>query len=91
MFPHTGSHLDALGHSVRDGLRIDQLPPERWIRKGVTLDLRQTPELGVINMDGLNRAEADPKRTEIAIKRGDIVVLCTGHHKRTWGSFDYWD
>ena len=91
MYAHTGSHLDAPGHLVRDGLRIDQIPPERWIRKGVTLDLRQTPELGVITMDDLNRAEADIKRAGIVIEKGDIVLLCTGHHERTWGSFDYWD
>ena len=91
MFTHTGSHLDAPGHLIEGGLMIDQIPPDRWIRKGVTLDFRQTPEFGVITIDDLNRAEADIKGAGIAIEKGDIVLLCTGHHERTWGSFDYWD
>jgi kynurenine formamidase len=69
---HIGTHVDAPLHLIAGGASIDQLPLDVFYGTAVVLDIPLGPNGAV--------ARADLERSEPAVKRGDIVVICTG-----WG------
>lgn len=77
---HVGTHVDAPLHVKPDGASIDQLPLDLFTGPAVCLDLRHIPPRGDIDVADLEAAEqAAGVRVD-----GHIVLLCTGHHLRTW-------
>jgi arylformamidase len=71
---HTGTHVDAPAHIVPDGAAIDEIPCDRFERRGTRLDLRarMRPETPLTLAD-LAAAGFDPSGLA-----GAIVVLNTG-------------
>lgn len=77
---HVGTHVDAPLHIKEGGASIDQLPLDLFTGPAVCLDLRHIPPRGDIDLADLEAAEhAAGVRVD-----GHIVLLCTGHHARTW-------
>ena len=67
---HTGTHLDMPMHLLDDGRTAADFPADRFIGRGVLLDVRgQNP----IHMDA---------RYEDIMKRDDVVLLYTGFDER---------
>ena len=48
---HTGTHLDAPYHFVKDGLKIDQIPLKRLIGKGILIKLQKTRDVAINKED----------------------------------------
>jgi arylformamidase len=63
MSAHGGTHVDAPYHFIDDGLRIDEIPPERWISPAV-----------VIEISGVRLVDAEHFR-EAGLRPGDSVLL----------------
>lgn len=82
---HTGTHVDAPYHFIREGITIDQLPLEKTVGKAVLLDLRKEPSPG--RGFDLNQIRQAAESTEI---EGKIVVLHSGWLKEKWGTEEFY-
>jgi kynurenine formamidase len=83
---HAGTHIDAFRHFERDGQPIGEYPLENCIVPGICLDLRHIAP----------RAEITPGDLDVAVKQAGVtvpkrgtVLLCTGHHARTFPRKEY--
>jgi kynurenine formamidase len=68
---HTGTHIDAPYHFLKDGRRIDDIPVQRFIGSGILIDVSGKAERGLID-------STDLKSSASEIKTGDFVILKTG-------------
>ena len=68
---HTGTHIDAPYHFLKDGQRIDEIPVQRFIGNGILVDVSSKSERELID-------SADLKSSASEIKNGDFVILKTG-------------
>lgn len=78
---HTGTHVDAPWHFNKHGRRIDELPIETFMGKGVVLDFRHFADCQAIKEEDLRNAKP-------AIEEGDILIINTGRHK-LYGTPEY--
>jgi len=78
MGSHTGTHLDAPRHFIRDGIGIDRIPPYKLIGEAYVADLSKKPIGSGITSEDLRR------ELEEKIVMDDIVVVYTGCSKY-WG------
>jgi arylformamidase len=78
MGSHTGTHLDAPRHFIRDGIGIDKIPPDKLIGEAYVADLSKKPIGSGITSRDL-RQELEEK-----IVRDDIVAVYTGCSEH-WG------
>jgi aerobic carbon-monoxide dehydrogenase large subunit len=83
---HGGTHIDAPRHFGKDATPIDEYPLEYCIVPGICIDLRHIPA----------RAEITPEDLEAAVEKcghpvpnKGTVLLCTGHHARTFPTAAY--
>ena len=51
---HTGTHLDAPYHFVKDGLKIDQIPLERLVGKAILIKLEKSKNTPITKSDILS-------------------------------------
>jgi arylformamidase len=83
---HTGTHVDAPYHFIKDGVTIDDLPLETIVGTAVLIDLRTVcaPQKG-ISLDQTKEAvgEKDIK--------GKIVILHSGWIKEKWGTMEMYE
>jgi kynurenine formamidase len=68
---HTGTHVDAPYHFLKDGQRIDEIPVQRFIGNGIQIDVSGKSERELID-------SADLKSYASGIIKGDFVILKTG-------------
>lgn len=78
---HTGTHIDAPYHFIKDGITIDELPLEKIVGKAILIDLRRfsTPRREFT----IDQVRQSVGKKEIKEK---IVVLHSGWIKEKWGS-----
>lgn len=65
---HSGTHVDAPSHFLRDGMTIDELPPDRFVGPCIVLDM-------TLVLEKINREDLMPYGKDIAA--GSIVLLKT--------------
>lgn len=63
---HVGTHMDAPLHMIANGKKIDEINPDKFIGKGVLVDVRGKDKIDVRVLNN------------IEIKEGSIVLLYTG-------------
>lgn len=78
---HIGTHVDAPCHQIAGGDTLDDLPLERLVTDGLTIDVSHR------NPGALGLAELEPHLAKI--RMGDIVFLHSGN-ARNWGTDAYW-
>ena len=83
---HGGTHIDAPLHFDKRGEPIDQYPLEKCIVPGICIDLRHIPAKAEITPADL---EAAVKKAGVEVPKGGTVLLCTGHHERTFPRKEY--
>ena len=83
---HAGTHIDAPRHFGPNGIPINQYPLEKCIVPGICIDLRHIAPRAEITPGDL---EAAVKNSGLAIARNGTVLLCTGHHARTFPTAAY--
>ncbi len=78
---HTGTHIDAPYHFIKNGVTIDDLPLEKIVGKAILVDLRKflTPRRGFT----LDQVTQSMGKKEI---KGKIVILHSGWIKEKWGT-----
>ncbi|MGE0629173.1 MAG: cyclase family protein [Hyphomicrobiaceae bacterium] len=78
---HGGTHMDAPRHFGESGTPIDEYPLEYCYVRGICLDLTHIPPRAEITPDDLARAV---DKAGVPIPNKGTVLLCTGHHARTF-------
>lgn len=81
MYSHTGTHIDAPFHMMEKGLSLDEFPADKFIGKGILLDLSNC-SYDYIELDIL-------KTNEDKIKNSEFIILKTGWEK-LWGTDEYY-
>ncbi len=71
---HTGTHIDAPYHFLKEGKKIDELPVQRFVGDGVLVDVSAKSDRELIEP-----GDVEPYENEIA--EGDFVILKTGRDK----------
>src|ERR1700722_14586901 len=80
------THIDAPRHFEKSGQPISEYPLENCIVPGICIDLRHIAPRAEILPDDL---EAAVKKAGVAVPKGGTVLLCTGHHERTFPRKEY--
>jgi kynurenine formamidase len=85
---HAGTHVDALRHfdPDPDAPSIEQMPLDLFCGEAICLDLSHLPRRSGITVAAL---EAALDTAGLDLREGDIVLLYTGHHERTFGTPEY--
>ena len=86
MVDHAGTHIDAPRHFGKSGISIDEYPLEKCIVPGICIDLRHIAPRAEITAAEL---EAAVKTAGVPVPTGGTVLLCTGHHARTFPRKEY--
>lgn len=83
MGSQSGTHVDAPYHFDDDTLRIDEIPLERFVGRGIVVDCSAVGARGRITLDSVGSALDD-------VRPGDIVLFHTGwaRHYQTPKYFD---
>lgn len=83
---HAGTHIDAPSHFGKTGIPINEYPLEKCIVPGICIDLRHIAPRAEITPSDL---QAAVKKSGVDVPRGGTVLLCTGHHERTFPGKEY--
>ena len=83
---HAGTHIDAPRHFGKSGIPINDYPLEKCIVPGICVDLRHIRPCAEIAPSDL---EAAVKKAGLPVPKGGTVLLCTGHHERTFPRKEY--
>jgi kynurenine formamidase len=83
---HGGTHIDAPRHFDISGVPIDKYPLEKCIVRGICVDLRHIAPRAEITPGDL---EAAVTKSGASVPRNGTVLLCTGHHARTFPKAAY--
>jgi kynurenine formamidase len=86
MADHGGTHIDAPRHFGKSGQPINEYPLENCIVPGICLDLRHIAPRAEITPADLDAAA---KQAGVTVPKGGTVLLCTGHHERTFPRKEY--
>ena len=85
---HSGTHVDAPLHVIAEPntTSIEEMPLDWCYGEAVCIDISHFPPKAWISEKDL---ESAVKKSGIEIRRGDIVLLYTGHWNRTQGTPAY--
>ena len=83
---HGGTHMDAPRHFGINGTPINEYPLENCIVPGICIDLRHIAPKAEF---GPAELEAAVKKAGVPVPKGGTVLLCTGHHERTFPHKEY--
>lgn len=83
---HCGTHSDGVSEFKPDGPSIDNMPLEHFWGSAICIDLSHVIYPNYIEPLDLEMAV---KKSGQKIKKGDIVLLYTGHHDRTYGAMEF--
>lgn len=78
---HGGTHLDAPRHFSPEGTPIGEYPLENCYVMGTCIDLRNKAPKEEITPEDL---EAAVEKSGHPVVKGGTLLLCTGHHERTF-------
>ena len=79
---HTGTHMDAPYHFVKDGITIDRIPTDVLINKAYVIDVRPKGCFA-------KTTAKDIKKTGVKIEKGSGVIIHTGWYNK-WMHRDYY-
>lgn len=79
---HTGTHMDAPYHFLRDGSSLEVLPASQFCGRAVVLDVSAMAPGSIITADYLRSLNG-------ALMATDFVLFYTGWEKK-WGTDDYY-
>ncbi|MDB5580592.1 MAG: cyclase family protein [Bradyrhizobium sp.] len=83
---HAGAHIDVPTHFGKGGIPINEYRLEKCIVPGIRIDLRDIAPRAEITPSDL---EAAVKESGVDVPNGGTVLLCTGHHERTFPGKEY--
>lgn len=71
---HSGTHIDALSHFIEGAENVDQIPIEKIIGRGISIDVTNIPPCGVTSVEDVKKFE----KVYGEIQEGDIVFFHFG-------------
>ena len=80
LFSHTGTHMDAPAHLIKDAKTLDKFPASQFYGKALLLDCTK--------IDGSTIGLGDIEHYRDVIENTDFIVLHTGWSKY-WGNNNY--
>ena len=80
---HTGTHMDAPSHLLREGSSLELLPASHFCGRAIVLDVSHMAPGGVITADFLREQNG-------AVRSADFVLFYTGWEKK-WGTDAYYE
>ena len=83
MYTHTGTHMDAPSHLLREGSNLEVLPASQFCGRAVVLDVSHLEPGSVITADYL-------KAQNGVVRSADFVLFYTGWEKK-WGTDAYYE
>lgn len=85
MGEHTGTHVDALNHMGKEyvGQSIDKMPLSMFYTEGICLDFTNK---GLFELIDSSEIEVALKNSNLEVKKGDTVLICTNHFKKYYGT-----
>ena len=83
---HGPTHSDAVAEYRADGPTIDLMPFDFFFGDALALDLRSVSPEGFIEVRDLEQAV---ERVGPSVEWPGRVLLCTGHHRRAYGTAEY--
>ena len=83
---HAGTHIDAPRHFGKTEIPINEYPLEKCIMPACSIDLRHIAPGAEITPSDL---EAAVGKAGVAVPKGGTVLLCTGHHERSFPRKEY--
>ena len=86
MSEHAGTHVDAIFEVDPKGAKLDKIPLEWFYGEAICLDLSHIKPKTYIRVSDLENAL---RASGLQIKKGDIVLVYTGHYNRTHGKPGY--
>jgi len=88
MGEHTGTHVDAISHMGKEysAQSIDTMPLSMFYTEGICLDFRNK---GLKELITSEEIKFQLHRSQLKIKEGDTVLLCTDHYKKHFTSDDW--
>ena len=78
MYSHTGTHMDAPAHMIREGMTLDVFDAECFAGKGIVIDCRGEKEISL------------PLLRQYDLNGAEFVLFCTGWDKRL-GQDNYYE
>ena len=82
MYSHTGTHIDAPAHMLREGLYLDDFKIDQFIGKALILDFSKI-DVPLVELDNLRPYEEK-------IRKVDFIILRTGW-SNYWGEDKYYE
>jgi kynurenine formamidase len=88
MSTHGTTHVDSISHidPSPDAPSIDVIPLDWFYTRGICLDLSHIPPQTYYTVEMIKEAL---EKDGLEIKKGDTVLLYSGHYGRTWGTPDW--
>jgi len=85
---HGPTHIDAVNHLSADpnAPSVDQIPLEQCITSAICLDASDVPQR---TQFGREKIEAELKKWNLDIRKGDTVLFYTGQYDRYYGKPEY--
>lgn len=85
---HAGTHVDSMSHFDPDpkALKIDEMPLDLFYGEGTCIDLRSFPPRYYVKLQEIKDVV---KKNKNVIKKGDVLLFCTGHYEKTKGTPAY--
>ena len=88
MSTHGTTHVDAVSHvdPSPGALSIEKIPLDWFHTGGICIDLSHIPPLALYTVNDIKQALA---KHRLEIRKGDTVLVYSGHYTRTYGSPAY--
>jgi len=85
MSTHGTTHVDSISHvdPSENAPSIDQIPLDQFYTGAICLDLSHIPPRTFYTVEMIKESL---EKHKLEIKKGDTVLLYSGHYSRTWGS-----
>ncbi|MEJ8553296.1 cyclase family protein [Tepidibacter sp. Z1-5] len=80
MYSHTGTHMDAPAHMLKDGDTLDRMGVDRFVGKAIILEFKDKKHIEL----------KDILKYEDKIAKSDFVIIKTGWSK-FWGEKQYFE
>ena len=80
---HAATHVDAIGHYLRGGDTIGEMPLDLFCGDAVCVDIREYPRGHDVSAAEVEAAVAASGQE---IRDGDILLFCSDHYNRTAGT-----
>ena len=80
---HAATHVDAIGHYLRGGDTIGEMPLDTFAGDAICVDIREYPRGHDVSVAEVEKAVAASGQE---VREGDILLFCSDHYNRTAGT-----